>query len=167
MSKPPTGDLELDQDLAFQRREWIVQRVGLWALAIFVAAAAAGLFGGGPVSHARAGDARAVSVAYERFVRVGAPMRLSIQLPPPPGGASGEREIHFNRDYFDSLRIERLSPEPTQVVVSGDEVVLSFPASAGTEAVTLDAEPLSLGPQAARVSTGGGSPAMFTQFAFF
>ena len=49
------GDLELNQDLAFQYREWAVQRGSRWVLAVFVIAAALGAFGGGPLTHARAG----------------------------------------------------------------------------------------------------------------
>lgn len=46
------GDLELGQDLPFQRREWAVQRIAWAAMAAVLTAALLGLFGSGPVSDA-------------------------------------------------------------------------------------------------------------------
>ena len=47
------GDLEVGQDLDFQRREWAVQRVGWGAMALVILAALLGLFGSsGPLSRA-------------------------------------------------------------------------------------------------------------------
>jgi len=49
MAKPhrEAGDLEVAENLAFQRRAWKVQRAGWVAMALLVGAALAGLFGGG------------------------------------------------------------------------------------------------------------------------
>src|SRR3712207_4138009 len=47
------GDLEVAEDLTFQRREWAAQRVGWVLLALVIAAALAGLLGRGPLSTTR------------------------------------------------------------------------------------------------------------------
>ena len=62
------GDLEISQDLTFQRRSWIVQRVGWVMLALLILAALGGLFGPGPLSRARAGPHDGpLWVEYQRF----------------------------------------------------------------------------------------------------
>ena len=69
----PSGPRELDRHLPFQRREWRAQQIGWIALGLFLAAALAGLFGGGPLSSARASDpGGGLTVDYQRFVRAGA-----------------------------------------------------------------------------------------------
>ena len=92
------GDLELDQDLGFQRREWSLQRIGWWALTGFVVVASLGLFGGGPLSRGRVGDpGAAVWIEYERFVRVGARARLYVHFDSAPT-ADDVREVRVNRE---------------------------------------------------------------------
>jgi hypothetical protein len=44
------GDLEVNQDLDFQRHVWWFQRIGLVGMALVVVAALLGLFGGGDSS---------------------------------------------------------------------------------------------------------------------
>jgi hypothetical protein len=67
-------DLQIDDDPAFQKKEWRVQRIGIALLALLVAAAAAGLTGmGGPLNDAEAGRrGDPVFVEFERVVRQGA-----------------------------------------------------------------------------------------------
>lgn len=49
-------DLDIDEDLNFQNKEWLVQRVGTWLLFAVVLGAALGLTGmGGPLSKGQAG----------------------------------------------------------------------------------------------------------------
>jgi hypothetical protein len=42
------GDLEIQEDLPFQRREWLVERVAWGVMALLIVAALLGLFGTGP-----------------------------------------------------------------------------------------------------------------------
>ncbi|MDI1428452.1 hypothetical protein [Polyangium sorediatum] len=73
-----TDDLETSEDLAFERTSMRVRRVGRALLFLFVLLAALGLFGDGPLSHARAGDASGLFVRYERFLRVDGTTRFEI-----------------------------------------------------------------------------------------
>ena len=63
------GDLEVDEDLPFQRRAWVAQRIGWVLMALFVLAAAVGLLGAGPLSHARIDVPGLMTLEYERFAR--------------------------------------------------------------------------------------------------
>ena len=51
-------ELQIEQDMGFQRTEWVVQRAGWVGMALLILAALVGLLGRGPLSAAvaRAGD---------------------------------------------------------------------------------------------------------------
>lgn len=164
MTRKESG-LQINQDLVFQRREWAVQRAGWWALTAFVLAALLGGFGGGPLSSARAGSqGSGLWIDYERFVRLGATSRLLVHF---GGPSTAARELRINRDYFESLRVEQIVPEPERTVVGAREVTLVFPASAEAFLVILDVQPMKVGSHAARFSTGKEQPPEFRQFAYF
>ena len=163
---PKSQTLQLDQDPVFQQREWRVQRVGWWVLVIFVAAAAAGAFGHGPLSRVRAatpGDA--VVVEYERFVRSGAAMRLEIHR---QSSTAGRLELRLDRSYADRLRIERITPEPESIDVGAADVVMTFTTpGAGPLTIVIDAEPLRAGRLSAQIRTTGAPPVRVSQFVYF
>jgi hypothetical protein len=161
------GRLEIDEDLTFQRREWHVQRIGWFLLCAFVLAALLGVFGSGPLSHARAGEPGSpLWVEYERFVRQGTGDRVTIHV---PAGESRETlEIRVSRDYVDTLRIERITPEPDAMGVNGTDVVLRFLGDAANSSrVVLDVEPLTIGPKAATIGTQGAPSVTLTQLVYF
>ncbi len=99
------ADLEMRQDLEFQRRMWVVQRVGWVMMALAALAALLGLFGGaGASSGATAGSREApLSIEeYERFLRVGKPAALRVHVGAPPGTGEELRteQVLFPRDAF-------------------------------------------------------------------
>ena len=159
-----TDGLEIDQNLAFQRREWRVQRLGWGLLGAFVLAAALGLFGNGVLSRAEihAADA-ALSIRYERFIRAGAPTRLTVLVRGP-----GPLELHMSRDYFDRLTIDRITPEPASLDVGSDEVRLTFRAGGtDTSTILIDAEPRRAGRYHGAFRVSSGPTVRFTQLAYF
>lgn len=164
-----SGKIELNQDPGFQRREWLVQRVGWWILTAFVASALLGVFGSGPLSRARAGTpGAAVWIEYERFVRVGAPSRMYVHLGGP--AADGHtREVRLDRRYWDGVRVDQLLPEPQRVVIGADEVSFLFDMQETPDGSTiiLDLEPLKVGRQSVRIGTGRQPALTFAQFAYF
>ena len=164
----PSRELEIDQDLEFQRREWRTQRAGWWALAAFVLAAILGLFGGGPISSAEAGDRSApLWVEYERFIRVGASTRILVHATMPP---EGDLHLRLPRGYFEAFRIDRLTPEPQTITIGDADVDLHFGRDAGpANAFTLifDMEPLRTGRHRASFRTSGDPAVTFPQFAYY
>lgn len=148
-SRPPARILE---DLSFHRRLWAIQRIG-WVVAIIVIAlAVAGLFGSGPLSSVRAGDA-ALAVEYDRFVRRDAPTEFRIDARP---SAENEVRIAFTRDYLHSLRIDSMLPYPQRVETIADEVLIVFRVGPQTPSVriTINAMPLHAGPLRGSVRIG-------------
>lgn len=167
--KPKDRGLELKQDLAFQRREWRVQRMGWWVLAAFVVAASLGLFGGGPLSAAQAGVPGApLWIEYERFVRVGAPTRISLHA--GVAASSNGIRLRIRRSYFEALKIERMVPEPAAVAVGESDVTMRFDSVASGSpffTVILDVEPLRAGRHQAAFDVDGAGGVSFAQLAYF
>jgi hypothetical protein len=162
------GNLELDQDLVFQRREWAVQRFGWWVLTAFVAAAVLGLFGGGPLSTAQAAAADgSLAVEYERFVRVGASTRIAVRAKAP--APASDVHLRIRRSYFETLRVDRIVPEPHAVAIGEEDVSLRFRSegSAGPFTVILDVQPLRVGPHRPAIGLNGHASVTFVQFAYF
>lgn len=166
MTKNETRPLELDQQLDFQRREWLAQRVAWWALTAFVAAAVLGLFGGGPLSAAHAAAPNgSLSIDYERFVRLGAATRISVRA----SGSTDDVDLRIRRSYFETLRVERIVPEPTAIVIRGEDVSLRFSPSGGPGPFTviLDVEPRRAGLLRSAFGLNGDASVAFVQFAYF
>jgi hypothetical protein len=157
--------LQLDQDIDLQRREWRVQRVGWYGLATFVLAALLGVFGKGPLSHAAAG-ASGLSVEYERFVRAGAPSRLTIEIPPAPGGTLPQLSI--SRDYVDAMTITHILPSPAASELRAGDALFSFERGDTARSpftVEIEVEPRGMGRPTATVRSGDAA-VTFSQLAY-
>jgi hypothetical protein len=163
--KSGPAKLDLDKNLTFQRREWQVQRVGWWILTAFVVAAALGLFGKGPLSHARTGEPGSpLWIEYDRFVRVGTTSRVLIHST----AAAGSLHLRVNREFFEANRVEHFTPEPASIHFGASEVDLRFDNQAGgAVTVILDVEPLQSGRLPASITSSNGGSASFRQFAYF
>lgn len=121
------GDLQIAEDVEFQRSEWRVERFGWAAMALIVLFALLGLFGGfGPLSEATAGDAgNTIQVDYDRFMRYKAPSALIVHIDPAVI-QEGEARFWFDRDYLAGLQIQQISPQPDQVEVEPDRITFTF-----------------------------------------
>jgi len=121
------SDLHISENETFQRREWLVQRV---AWAVFVAilvAAALGLLGGGPLSHATAaGDG--FSIEYERFARRHRPIELTLRIGRAPADSVG---VEIAGPMLADSDIERIRPAPTRETAVVRRARFEFAASAG------------------------------------
>lgn len=93
------------EDMRFQRRYWLFERIGWTVLALIIAAAAAGTFAGGPLS-AAAGTGEGFDAAYERFARRGVETRITVALP------AGRSLLVRGIDGFDIVGLE---PRPVTV----------------------------------------------------
>src|SRR5688500_20094126 len=112
---PRANELEIEQDLDFQHREWRWQRAGRVVLLAIILGALAGLFGAGPVSSTSARSAdRRLEVRYSRVARHAAAEPLRIRF--AAGTASDSIvELWIDQRYVHGLVIRELSPEPIQM----------------------------------------------------
>jgi hypothetical protein len=162
------GDLELGQDLAYQRREWAFERAGWLVLAAIVLLGLLGLLGRGPLSTASGTDPRgALRLEYNRFLHYRDPDTLKVRL---AKGASAGGEVHLwlAADYLARIEITRVSPEAERVEVGEDWHVYVFPvADRGLPAeITFHIEAEGMGKLPGRVGLGGGEPLEFWQFVY-
>lgn len=162
------GDLEINQDLAFERRSWQVQRVA-WALfALILLAALLGLLGGrGPLSERTVGEGSPLAIRSFRFARHNSPTELTFEL--QPGAVPGdEARIWVNADYLDGIQVERIEPEPVQTTLAEDHITYSFMlGEAGASGrIVLHLTPQSLGWHEVRAGLEGGAEHRFTQFVY-
>jgi hypothetical protein len=162
------GSLEIVEDLEFQRRSWIVQRIAWAVMAAVVLAAAAGLFGSGPLSDAQANSADgSVRIDYARFARYQAPARLKIQT---SGGRArdGVVRISLNREYLDGITIKQVSPLPDHTETAPGGVVFVVREAEPGAAVTvhIDYEPARVGRLQGYLAAGDAPGLRFGQFVY-
>lgn len=134
------GSLEVEQDLAFQSWQWRASQALWFLLLAVILAAALGVFGGGPLSHAEAGSVTGQLWAeYERVVRFGASVRLIVHARPQP-----DADIRFTLGHslVRAFRIERITPSPSSTALADNGVEYRFPAEGtGTGMVIFELQP--------------------------
>jgi hypothetical protein len=157
MTAKESRRLQVSEDLRFQHRDWIVQRIGWTALALILLAGLAGLLGPGPLSNAEVGNNGSLKVQYERFVRHGSKTELRVYAAPSAFDA-GEARLAISRDYLSSFDLEQVTPSPVRVDASGDALIFVFQGqpSAVTE-LSFELQPDELGTHPASVALNGQS----------
>ena len=107
------NDLQVDQDLAFQHRQWRVERIGWVIIASLIVAALMGLFGHQPLATVtdHTSDGR-LSIQYDRYARYETNGQFLVTLQ-PQGGAEVVR-LWFDPQYLDALKILAVSPVPVR-----------------------------------------------------
>lgn len=121
------------EDVPFHERQWIVQRAGWLVALLLLMLSMAGLFGDGPLSRATVGEAP-LHVAYQRFLRRDAPMRLDVTA---QAAQDGKLRLAISRAYLTTFEINSIVPEPERTDSGVDELIFVFPASASGETVTV------------------------------
>ncbi|HEX2142034.1 MAG TPA: hypothetical protein VHK28_07155 [Candidatus Limnocylindria bacterium] len=167
MSVHRVGDLEVEQDLAFQRREWIAERIGWTAMLVLAVAGVLGLFGTGPLAAAEARGGNGLLVDYGRFERFNAPAELIFEVPAQGIAEDGTFSLALARDYLDDVEVEQVTPEPDRVRADGEWLTFSF-ASATPQTVTVvfHLQHDRIGPTELRVRLGDGEPMAIGQFIY-
>jgi hypothetical protein len=162
------GDLEINQDLAFQHWCWKAQRIGWTIMALLVLSALLGLFGRGPFSHTPVGDSSLpLSIKYERLGRYLSPLTLTLHVTP---GASedGKIRLWFSRDFLRGAQIQGITPKPDSAEISASGVIYIFrlaqPDQGGDVIVHFEAQVI--GPLRGKVGLTESRSIAFTQWIY-
>jgi hypothetical protein len=132
------GDIDLDQDLELQEREWTLQRVGWVVMVLVIVAALLGAFGTGPLSSASSGgSAEGFTVDYQRVVRHQGESRVTIHVNGDQV-SEGQVEVWLGSDYVNAVRVTQISPEPEEVRLADERVVYVFNVDDPAELVTVN-----------------------------
>jgi hypothetical protein len=162
------GDLEVSQDLGFQRRAWAVQRVSWGVMALLLLGGLAGLLGPGPLSQQKAGDSsQPLSLEYDRFGRFKTPTTLKIHLG-QSGRSSQQVRVWLNRDYLEHVQIRQVTPQPDTVEAGADRMVYVFRQTQPNQptSVIFHLEPEHIGSLPGKVGLASGQPLNFSQFIY-
>lgn len=162
------GELEISQDLAFQRRSWAVQRAGWAGMVLLLLAALLGLLGPGPLARAAAGDRAGVLwVEYHRFERYKASATLRVHLGARPW-PEGKARVQVSRKYLEGLQVEQVTPQPEGVEAGADSLTYIFRVSDPNRptAITFSLKPEQIGWHEGRVRLDGGPALDFRQVVY-
>jgi hypothetical protein len=158
--------IELDEDLQFQRKEWLFQRIGVGFMCVFVIAALGGVTGmGGPLSRGSAGERGGpLHVEYERFVRRGAKatMKLHVHSDPP-----GFIQFWVSTPYLEDVIVDSVAPVPQTVTVEESRHVYTIRAASADVTITVEMEHQTFGTLEGEVGIVGGAAVRFTQLSLF
>jgi hypothetical protein len=120
----------VNEHFRFQRRTWLVERIGWCVLTAIPLLALTGLFGGGGISE-RAVNSERLTVHYERFERRTRLARFVFQFAPQ---ASAEQILYLNRTFQENYEITSIQPAPARSRADADGIELSFATTPQVEA---------------------------------
>ncbi len=162
----PVGDLEIDRDLRFQGREWVVQRGGWLIMVVIIVAALLGLLGAGPLSSVTA-ETGPLQLQYLRFERRHAPSELEVSVA-SSSPDQDQIELWLSADYLTRVEITSIDPEPEEVIAAGDRTVYLFNISnrTGTSVIRFALEPDDPGSSTGSIGVVGGPELAFWQFVY-
>lgn len=120
------GDLHVNQDLRFEKREWRVQLIGQLVMVAILIAALLGFFGAGPLSLTEVRDETGdLGVIYEHYGRRGSTTNLTIGIA-PAAFSNGKAELWVSSDYLGQIQVDAITPMPDQVTAQDDGFVYTF-----------------------------------------
>ena len=163
--------IQLDEDHCFQHRMWRIERIGWWGIAAVVLAAAAGLFGHGPLSRATLHVADSItpspgmSLDYERFGRAHGESQMRL-TGPPDRIDDGTFSVWFSREYLGEVEVLRITPDPAAQELASNGMRYHFRVQDGSPAVTFRFKPQRPGRLSGQVRLNDGPPANFQQWLF-
>jgi hypothetical protein len=119
---------ELEEDIPFQRRFWLIQR-GAWAVfALLLGLAIFGFTGGGGVAaHGEAAIADG-SVEYPRVSRWQGVDDLIVRL---DAGADAALVVELNSNFVEAFEVTGVQPEPSSAAVTARGVSYEFDVQGG------------------------------------
>lgn len=125
------GEFELEDDEPFQRRTWIVQRVGWVLLLVVLTASALGGLGPGLLGRSTAGSPETgLWIEYERIGRQDSPITVALHI--DRRLVAGDRlHLVLGGDYLRGAELESLLPRPSGGGAAPQGGVLDFDLHGG------------------------------------
>jgi hypothetical protein len=143
--------LQLPEDKAFQRRSWIVQRIGWIVMAVLLGLAALGVFSNGAFSRTTVSSpSGAIAVRYQWSLRLGATDTMYVEI----RDGSRATEVILNPAFLDALRLETIHPAPRMSSAEPDGTHLLFDTPKGRGRIVMSVRPDAIGFADATISVG-------------
>ncbi len=151
------------EDMRFQRRSWIVERIGWSVLVLIALIGLSGVFGIGPLSWQTA-KGGSLSVEYERFQRITRLARFTFEASRQTGP---ELRLHLSDAIQKNFEISKIQPEPTRTAVGNDGMDLFFPTDGANAArVVIWAHSRHYGSSDIAARLGNEAPVSFWVFVY-
>ena len=154
-------------DSDFHRKQFLAERIGWAAMAVFLTWALLGGFGDGWISGRQASNpAGSCAIDYQRFGRRDAPIELDVRLKLE---SPQERiSLGMHRNFLDRVKIERVTPADQSMETDADGVRLVFNVkpSVGEHSFTIEYKPQHIGPVHAAVRPQQEPEVAFDQFIY-
>jgi hypothetical protein len=161
---PPAIEQVACNTSPFQRREWIVQRIGWAVLALLLLAGALGVFGKGPLADQSLSNATA-RLDYERFVRRDADTRWTLTLHRTVAGSTAQ--IAIDATLASNFEIVSIHPTPSSTALSAGRWVYSFDVrESGEVPVIFIVQPEKVGRHGGTITVGDAAPFTISQLAY-
>lgn len=159
-------ELDIDQDLEFQRRDWTFERIGWIGILVLVVAALAGLFGQGPLSDTqRVTPDNSLRVEYDRFERRGAESKLTIFVRRDSAAGSAV-SLWINDAFLKGIRLEQIDPQPVRQVSVGDRTLFDIAVAGDSARLTFAFRPTEIGSRRLELGIMGREPLSLSQFVY-
>lgn len=164
------GDLEIDQSLEFQYREWKAERVGWVVMALVIVFALLGFFGGaGPFSTGsiEGGGGAPFRLEYHRFGRFKSQSTLRVHVAPGLTRADTVA-LWIGPTFLEGVTIDQVTPTPKSAEAGSERMTYVFSVADSAEPVeivirfTLE----EIGARTGRVGLTTGSSVEFHQFVY-
>jgi len=159
-------DLQIDDDMDFQRKEWRVERIGWVAMALLALAGLLGLFGDGPLAKAKAVNGP-LQVEYHRFERLLSPTQMVVQVD-PEAVQNEEVRLVMGRNLMEALKVSAIAPQPERMELTPDSLVYIFKVSEASAPVrvTFDMETAKAGSHSGDIALENGASVNISQFIY-
>ncbi len=151
--------------IEFERKEWVVQRIGWVVISLLIVAAALGVFGHGPLTH-RTGEAAdgTLSVDYDGVIRNTGVAVATFRT----GDAAIDDEavtLRLGRDLVTGWRIEDINPKPSTESSDADWLIWEFDLLGDSAPVVeVHYRGDGLGRHSGEVRVGDGAPVRVSQW---
>lgn len=159
-------EVAVGDDLEFQRRWGIAERI-IWAvLVIFLLLSFLGVFGRGPLAHTSyASSASGMSIKYERFQRFGSPSVMFVDLDSSTFH-NGTAQLWVSDDLVKPLGTQRIVPQPQRSEIVGGGILYTFPANDGPASVEFQTQPATIGSSHVTLRIPGREPVVLHIFVY-
>lgn len=159
--EPRPADIDLDNDPAFQRMFWQVERIGWTLMGLAVLGALLGFFGDGPLS-TKTVEAEQLTVETQRFLRLESPFDLRAEIVPQEDVTA----VWLDQVLLKHVRLENVVPEPVQTLTASGRVLYVFPASDDALRVTFRLVPQRAGALRGAIGLSPGPSVPLSSFVY-
>lgn len=132
-----------EEDLKFQKKEWVFQRVVWMIMLVIVVLAVIGVFGNGPIAKAEAGNPQdLLHIKYDRIVRERAQTGSLVTINLNRSAIlrqTGDTLIHLwiSQDWVHSMGLTSTTPYPARTSLNDSAIVFSFVAPYDSKSIKI------------------------------